>query len=682
MVRDLVERLDAEQTSPDINVAVFPLAKASATSVSQIIQSLYRDAGTTVGPSVAINVDDRINALVVSAGENDLKRIEELAKQLDTNEVKRVSEIRVFGLKHASATELALLLNTALNTKPESLTSQSADRQELLQFITRTEEENELITTGLKEGVLITPDPRTNSLVVSAPVDNMPLIEQIIIKLDDSSPQIAQIKVFQLKNADARQMAEVLTTLFQLQAAGGQGNTRSIRYTLAMPLNTKATNVDGEPTIGTAEQNALTVTVDVRTNSLLIGGSEHYVALSSQIVEELDSSPAQERITQVYRLKNSQAETLAAALQDFLDQARQRVTSVLGQEAVGTAQRLLDEEVAIVAEPVTNSLLVSASPRYFEQVEEMITELDQPQKQVLIEVLLAEVTLDGTTEWGVQWNTTVDLRGKGISDQETDNNSLKLDGETVVGGLTASLTGDNWGFILKAMQSDGRLEILSRPQILAADNMVANINVGQQVPVVTGSRITERGDSINNFEYQNVGVQLEVTPRINPEGIVKMDVAPTISSLSSSTVAVSKDFNAQVINNRSASTSVSVQDGQTVVIGGLISTEDDERVTKIPLLGDIPYIGQVFRKTKKKRVRSELLVILTPHVINEPGEAEKFSRENIDSSSIFEQFEPTGSQRNKTQQRILEALKPKAREEKEVEVPQPSKEKKPLPSKI
>ncbi|SVB22222.1 uncharacterized protein METZ01_LOCUS175076, partial [marine metagenome] len=462
----------------------------------------------------------------------------------------------------------------------------------------------------------------------------------------------------------------------------GQANTRSIRYTLVMPVNIEATNPAGEPTIGTAEQNALTVTVDIRTNSLLIGGSEHYVALSSQIVEELDSSPAQERITQVYRLKNSQAETLAVALQAFLDQARQRVTSVLGQEAVGTAQRLLDEEVAIVAEPVSNSLLVSASPRYFEQVEDMITQLDQPQKQVLIEVLLAEVTLDGTTEWGVQWNTTVDLRGKGISDQKREIDSIKLDGETIVGGLTASLTGDNWNFILKAMQSDGRLEILSRPQILAADNMVANINVGQRVPVVTGSRITERGDSINNFEYQDVGVQLEVTPRINPEGIVKMEVAPTISSLSSSTVAVSKDFDAQVINNRSASTSVSVQDGQTVVIGGLISTEDDERVTKIPLLGDIPYIGQIFRKTKKKRVRSELLVILTPHVINEPGEAQKFSRENIDSSSIFEQFEPTGSQRNKTQQRILETLKPKAREEKEVEVPQPAREKKPLPSKI
>jgi type II secretion system protein D len=683
MVRDLIERLDEEQASPDINVAVFPLAKANATSVSQIIMSLYRDSDTTTGPSVAVNVDDRINALVVSAGVNDLKRIEELAKQLDTDQLKRVSEIRVFGLKYARATELALLLNTALNTKPENLTSQSADRQELLQFITRTQEENDLVTTGLKEGVLITPDPRTNSLVVSAPVDNMPLIEQLIAKLDSSSPQIAQIKVFQLTNADARQMADVLSTLFRLQSAGGQANTRSIRYTLVMPTDGSAANANGEPTIGTAQENALTVTVDVRTNSLLIGGSEHYVALSSEIIEELDSSPAQERITKVYRLKNSQASDLAEALQAFLDQANQRVTSVLGAEAVGTAQRLLDEEVAIVAEPISNALLVSASPRYFVQVQAMIEELDQPQKQVLIQVLLAEVTLDGSTEWGMQWESDIDLTEKDVpGDTASINSRFGLDPSSALGGLTAVLTGDNWGFILRAMQSDGRLEILSRPQILAVDNMVATIDVGQMVPVVTGSRVTERGDSINTFEYQNVGIQLEVTPRINPDGIVKMDVSPTISSLSSSSVAISAGYEAPIINNRSATTTVSVQDGQTIVIGGLISTEDNERITKIPWLGDIPYIGAVFKKTKKTRVRSELLIILTPHVINTPGEAEKFSRENIDSSNIFEQFQDTETERNRTQRRILDNIKPKAREEKGVEVPQPGKEKEPLPSKI
>jgi type II secretory pathway component GspD/PulD (secretin) len=173
-----------------------------------------------------------------------------------------------------------------------------------------------------------------------------------------------------------------------------------------------------------------------------------------------------------------------------------------------------------------------------------------------------------------------------------------------------------------------------------------------------------------------------VTPRINPEGIVKMDVSPTISSLSSSSVAVSSGFTVPIINSRSATTTVSVQDGQTVVIGGLISTEDDERVTKIPWLGDIPYIGAAFKRTKKTRVRSELLIILTPHVIKEPGDAEKFSRENIDSSNIFEQFKASETQRNKTQQRILESIKPKAREEKVIEVPQPSNAKELLPSKI
>jgi general secretion pathway protein D len=329
-------------------------------------------------------------------------------------------------------------------------------------------------------------------------------------------------------------------------------------------------------------------------------------------------------------------------------------------------------------------LLVSASPRYFEQVQTMIQELDQPQKQVLIEVLLAEVTLDGSTEWGMQWTSDVDLKGKSVpGDSANVNSRFGLDPSSAgLGGLTATLTGDNWGFILRAMQSDGRLEILSRPQILAVDNMEANIDVGQRVPVVTGSRVTERGDSINTFEYENVGIQLTVTPRINPEGIVKMDVSPTISSLSSSSVAVSSGFTVPIINNRSATTTVSVQDGQTVVIGGLISTEDDERVTKIPWLGDIPYIGAAFKRTKKTRVRSELLIILTPRVINEPGDAEKFSRENIDSSNIFEQLEDSDTKRNKTQRRILDSINPKAREENGVTVPKPGKGKKSLPSKI
>ena len=680
MVRDLVQRLDSEQTDPDINVAVLSLSKANATSVSQIIQGLYRDAGATSGPSVAISVDERINALVVSAGENDLKRIQELAKQLDTDEVSRVSEIRVFALKHASSTDLALLLNTALNTKPQNLTSQSADRQELLQFITRTVEENELVTTGLREGVLITPDPRTNSLVVSAPVDNMELIEQVINKLDSSSPQIAQIKVLQLDNADAVRMAEVLTNLFRLEEAGGEANSRSIRYTLVKPSNPSIEGTD-EPTIGTAEQNALTVTVDIRTNSLLVGGSEHYVSLAIQIITELDSSPAQERITKVYRLKNAQAEEIALALTTFLDQARQRIQAVLGTEAVGTAQRLLDEEVAIVAEPTNNALLVSASPRYFEQVSEMIDQLDQPQRQVLIQVLLAEVTLDGNSDQGIDWAVSRDFipdasfpGDEGGNDFSAGSN-FGSDSGSALGGLTATITNGDVDFILRAMQSDGKLEILSRPQILAADNQAASIDIGQRVPFVTGSSYNERGNLVNAFSYEQVGVQLNVTPRISPDGLVKLDVEPTISSLSSSSVPISAGFDAPVINNRSASTMVSVQDGQTVVMGGLISTEDNVRETKIPLLGDIPYLGVAFKRTKKTRKRTELLIIMTPQIIETPEEIEKFSRESIENSTFMRPFNESGTKRNETQIRILDSIDPKARKEKGVAVPKSSKSK-------
>ena len=680
MVRDLVKRLDSEQTDPDINVAVLSLSKANASSVSQIIQGLYRDTGSTTGPSVAISVDERINALVVSAGENDLKRIEELAQQLDTDEVSRVSEIRVFALKHASATDLALLLNTALNTKPLNLTSQSADRQELLQFITRTIEDNELVATGLREGVLITPDPRTNSLVVSAPVDNMELIEQVIKKLDSSSPQIAQIKVLQLSNADAGRMAEVLTNLFRLEAAGGDSNSRSIRYTLVKPSK-PLIGGENEPTIGTAEQNALTVTVDIRTNSLLVGGSEHYVSLAIQIITELDSSPAQERITKVYRLKNAQAEEIALALTQFLDQARQRVQAVLGTEAVGTAQRLLDEEVAIVAEPTNNALLVSASPRYFEQVSEMIDQLDQPQRQVLIQVLLAEVTLDGNNDQGIDWAVSRDFipdasfPGDEGGNDFSAGSSFGSESGSALGGLTATITNGDVDFILRAMQSDGRLEVLSRPQILAADNQPATIDIGQRVPFVTGSSYNERGNLVNSFSYEQVGVQLSVTPRISPDGLVKLDVEPTISSLSTSSVPISEGFNAPVINNRSASTMVSVQDGQTVVMGGLISTEDNERVTKIPLLGDIPYLGVAFKRTQKIRSRTELLIILTPQVIDTPEEIEKYSRKSIDNSTFLQPINDRRTKRNETQMRILDSIKPKARKEKGVAIPEPSQSK-------
>lgn len=658
MVESLIERLDAEQTEPGIEVQVFTLAKADARRVSQTIQSLFRGtsggggafSGFGLQSGISVNVDERLNAIVVSAGETDLKRIAELVKKLDTDQVARISEIRVFPLQFARASELANILNNVLNNRPQSLTEENPNRQSLLQFITRSDEGRELIATALKEGVLISADPRTNALIVSGPLDYMELLEQIIKHLDHSAPAVARIRVFSLKNADARQMSLLLTSLFRLQAVGGAGAAqRSVQYTLIKPAKEDDSETEGDKTgsgeegavIGSAEQQALTVTVDLRTNSLLVGGTEHYVNLASQIIDTLDSTPAQERTNEVYRLRNSRANEVQTALRTFLTQDVQKIVTVLGPNAAGTAQSILDREVSIVAEPTSNCLLISASPRYFVEVKQLIEQLDRPQPQVLIQVLLAEVILDTTLELGVEWSYNTSYRG---ADMVTGTDLGVANALQTFGGYSAAVSGDRFNFLFRALENEGRLQVLSRPQILTADNQQATINVGQRVPLITDSRVTERGDTINQFTYENVGVILTVTPRISPDGFVKMDIGQTNSQISSSTVEISKGFSVPIINQRGATTTVSVQSGQSILIGGLISSTDDIRNKKVPVLGDIPGLGALFRSKRTAGDRKELLIILTPQILvsaegtGKTNEARAFTEDQLRRSNLSKQI--------------------------------------------
>ncbi len=667
MVANLIETLDNTTLDGGVQVQVIPILKGDARSISQTVQGLYRD--TVGGPvPVRVDVDERLNALVVSAGEQDLKRIAELVQKLDTDQVGRVAEIRIFPLRFAQAEELSIVLSTALSSSPSAAAAAaviSPARQSMLQFITRTPEGEELVASALKEAVLITADRRRNALVVSAPVDSMNLLARIVQSLDSESPQLAKIKVFKLQNADARQMADLLTSLFRLrQQPGLPPNQRAIQYTLVRDVEV------GEPvtaTIGSAEQFALTVTIDLRTNSLLVGGTDHYVGLASSIIESLDSSPANERKSEVYRLKNSQAKSVEIALRSFLDQQRQRITSVAGEtlglsagpasaQSVGTAlagetvQQLLEREVAIVAETNSNTLLLSASPRYFDPFKALIEELDQPTAQVLIQVVLAEVTLDKNSELGVEW--AVQSR-KGNTQINTGTDFGVKNDLQKLGGFGTTVTGSDVSFILRAMEADGRLEVLSRPQILTADNQKATIDIGERVPIVTDSRVTEQNTTISNYRYENVGVSLTVTPRISPDGFVKMEVEPSVSQLSSSTVTVSPGVNTPIISQRKATTTVTVQSGQSVIIGGLISTSDDRRRKKVPFLGNIPYLGVLFRSSKAVGIRKELLIILTPQLLIGPEAAQAMTQDQLRRSTLMDEIN-----RDKLERQVLDPLQP------------------------
>ncbi|HAM73690.1 MAG TPA: hypothetical protein DCM86_18810 [Verrucomicrobiales bacterium] len=661
-VQSLIERLDSEPAETGIAIHVFPLAKADARRVATVVQGLFREGTPGTVLPVTVNADERINAIVVSCGEIDAKRIAELVHKLDTEQVARVSEIKVFPLRHARAEALSGILNTALNTKPTPLGEQSPNAQSVLQFINRNDEGRELISAALKEGVLITPDARMNALIVSGPVDYMGLIEQIVNRLDASSPQQAKIKVFALQNADAHQMSTLLMQLFRMSQTQPTGGTqRAIQYTLVRPRFDDGGVASGEEslasaTVGTVEQSALTVTVDPRTNSLLVGGTEHYVELVSQIIESLDSPPANERKTEVVRLKNSQALEVSTAIRAFLDQERTRVNQVLGAEAVGTAQRLLEHEVAVVPESTSNTLLISANPRYFDQVRQIIEELDRPQQQVLIQVLLAEVTLDSLSDMGVEWSHK-GTKGDVSYALGTDLN-VKKDLASL-GGYSTAVSGSDFSFLLRALKDDGRLQVLSRPQIVTADNKPASISVGQRIPLITDSRVDPQNNTISSFRYEDVGINLSVTPKISPDGYVRMEIGTTNSALSSTPFAISDKTTAPVINQRRANTSVSVQSGQTIVIGGLIETTDDRRVKKTPFFGDIPLLGVLFRKTTGTKDRKELLVLLTPQVLSNARElgsvrtANEVTREMLDHSQFKDD-----TKRDALQKQLLDPLFP------------------------
>ncbi|MCK4626373.1 MAG: hypothetical protein KAV00_13730, partial [Phycisphaerae bacterium] len=614
----LIARLDKPAPAAGQAFKAFPIIKADAAQLAKTLKQLYEDTKPTGGDTgMAITVDERSNTILVAAAKVDMKNIAEMVKKLDTAPVTDVTEIRIFTLRHADAKQLATILTDALTNKPKPMATVSPNRATLLRFIANTPEGKQLMSSALKAGVMITAVPRTNSLLVQAPVETMPLLARLIRALDNTDPRMAEIRVFTLTNADATQMASVLTELFRLQQT--DADRKAARYTMPASANGKKGHA---ATLGSAEQTALTITVDQRTNSLLVGGTREYISLVGRVITQLDASPAEDRHTLVYRLRNAQAVDIEKALTSFLDQERKRVVATLGADAVGAAKALLAREVAVVAEATSNTLLISGSPRFFKTVTAMIREMDQPPPQVLVQVLLVEVTLDDTIDFGVQWSH---LGRQGDKRARSQTQFGITAGAT---GFTFSLTGGDLDLLLRALQTQGRTELLSRPQILASDNQEAQINIGQRVPFITASRTTDTG-TINTIQYEPIGIILNVTPHINPDGFIKMEINPEISSLSTSSVQISENVNAIIVNNRSANTTVTVQDGHTIVIGGLITGRNEKREEKIPFLGDIPIIGHLFKHTRHVKEKTELLIIMTPRILRTPSEADVLTGQMI-----------------------------------------------------
>lgn len=302
----------------------------------------------------------------------------------------------------------------------------------------------------------------------------------------------------------------------------------------------------------------------------------------------------------------------------------------------------------------THSIIWLSDDRTADSVSNLVKGLDRPKPQALIKVVFLEVTHDNALDFGVEGSYGPQLGGNtatlvtnvvanalgglttnflsphsaiiggfgnnfGLAQQGTTGSLIGANTMPTGAGLY-SVLGSDYQATVRAIASANNMEVLSRPSILVRNNQPATIQVGQLVPIVTSVTYSQQGLPIVTPTQQQVGIILQVTPFITDDGLVEMIVSPQISSLSSQTVAIAPGYNAPVIDIRQASTVVVVPDGQTVIIGGLMENDKTAVDTKIPILGDIPLLGYLFKRTQRDHAKTELIIFLTPHVVRMPSE--------------------------------------------------------------
>lgn len=323
-------------------------------------------------------------------------------------------------------------------------------------------------------------------------------------------------------------------------------------------------------------------------------------------------------------------------------------------------------EAIIEIDPETRQLIVIADEETSEHIQQVINNLDKPKPQVLIKVVFLEVTHNDNLDFGVEGSFQFS-QNQGTGDVGTSYgiaNALATGG---AGGFYQVLAQD-FDVTMRALAEEGSLEVLARPSILARNNQEAVITIGSEVPFVTNTQVTNQGQTINTIEYSDIGIILRVTPFITPDGLVEMIVAPEISQITQETVQISDTSVAPVFSKRAAETVIVTPNGKTVVIGGLLQDEKTDTVRKVPILGDIPLLGWAFRRTIKDKKKTELLIFLTPHIVDDPAGLEaltnretskmEISKKAFSEKEINKYVEPNVTRTNKVDYDLLDGVYP------------------------
>ncbi len=449
-----------------------------------------------------------------------------------------------------------------------------------------------------KSSVILSYQP-TNIMIITDVHSNIRRLLKILKQID--VPGIGQeISVIPIQFADAAKLVSLLNTVFK--------PTRK--------------PVKGAP------ETLVTMVADERTNVVVLLANEVDSIRIKQLITMIDKeAPRGKGKINVYFCENANAEELAKVLQEV-------PTQEAGAPKGKAEAAVISGKVRISADKATNSLIIMADQEDYIVLEEVIKKLDIPRSMVFIESLIMEVDMDTSLDIGIDWQAfgETSIGGKETAIGGKFSEGLIGPGAIAQGGLSlglitepvtiAGLTLSNIAAIINAVKTDDEFRILSTPQVLTTDNEEARITVGENRPYQTRSTTDPSGGTFESFEYRDVGKILKITPHVTEGRLVRMKISLEVTNIDlASTLTTSSTL--PVTQKRTVDTTVIVKDNQTVVIGGLIDEATTTNESKVPVLGDLPILGWLFRNTSDKNEKTNLYIFLTPRVIKSPAEAQE-----------------------------------------------------------
>ena len=477
-----------------------------------------------------------------------------------------------------------------------------------LSFVSATEAQNIIKNFLTSEGKLIAYAP-TNVLILRETGKVINTILKIISVIDTSGGEI-KMEVIPLKYIPADDMVKIINEIYSLKTS-----SRVRRFGRKKPVVVKG---------------GFKVISESRTNSVIVLGTEGDMKKVKSLIRKFDIEvgSANSQVHVIY-LKYADATELASTIAQLASGLKQ--AKIKGKVPVAKFQG----GIRISADKATNSLIVIASPADYALVKSVVNQLDVPRRQVFVEAAILEISLDKLRDLGISLHG-----GKLLQEGE----AVVLGGEALGGintlGLTPTSLGGLGGLflgflgkmidlgggvqvpsvaaLLRAIETSNAVNIISTPHLLTSDNEEAEIVVGENVPFITGQNVTSGGNILTSIERKDVGVTLRITPQINESDHVKLKIYQEISQVNpQQPQGINVNQQGIVTRKRSAKTTVVVKDRQTVVIGGLISSQESYSETKVPILGDIPIFGWLFKSRKKSTTKTDLLIFITPYIVKD-----------------------------------------------------------------